>query len=1661
MCRTAIRKQVFRTNAKLDRSQNTFTLLDGAIAHHDGQTWILQTDASACFQHQPVTADSFRNVIEACSGLGIVGTGFSPYGCTTKCFIDSNAKYAEWLSDKHQGTTKVVCGDIASHNVVHSVAKAVQAPAILSGGFSCQPFSSLGDRREGADDRSQSLPAMLRLGYYLRCPVLILECTKEALNSPFVQEHLDSFMKQTGYTCFQDLFHLHHTWPAARTRWWCILSYPHLKVRKIPQLPRLDFDPVIHNLMQIQAELTEKELVQLLLSEYEAKHFHAKPGGISTSLIDVNKCMPTATHSWGSQLVGCLCLCRKGGFSLGRLQSRGLYGVLISLGQTRLTDSGVQHIIRHPHPKEVAILNGLSPGFLNTENEFPLRLVLSGVGQMASPFQGAWILGNILKDVSAMFGERLFPDPLKVLASLGLKLMDERFQVWEGQSSTPATDALRTQFEAMYRAGEIRESNWKPPIFPLDHGVHSEPDSRVHRFPCSEVRPVAPNLVVDSVSKSCTETPVGSSLALNASDPPCHMHPITEAVSAPVPMAGVPSVGSAPTPLVGVPSVGTDVALPTTVQPADPQATDLSEFASPSHTATISKTCKLSDKLLDFAPGTWTLPTAPHSLQPEPYTSNGALLIFGAKRKHDQVAPDTTDPIEDFSDGEDEVLSVQTTQVDDLTEGTAIDTSNVEAFRAAIDALESPKPSHAIDSHELEDFRRSVSPTLDWTQKVDSFHYRHPGGISDKEYYSTGIWICFLHEAPLHVMIAEGTKVETLINVHIGFTQNGESFIPFSEFGLQLDGSHILVDKHTIFLLTPAQALQCFCPMTASYTLPPNLTHLCREAALWNQFGWVAEDEMAYYLWIFDREDHPTTAPIFFFDRPDDSLTLGNWVMEAIEKTFQSGSTLRIGTACWRDNHWFPLVVRICPDPNLMSFFVSEDQEDFLIDLLERAFGRDLDFELCSLALPQLFPCDCGFQTFASIRSILQEDLEFSITPAEARRWRAGFASYVRSNGLDVPVSHCLRFGGTPEAVVKSDLSKLLEQHGVSQSRSNQVTLQLIASIGLTSLAATLSSPRPWADLKTKASACKPPIRIVLAEELQSQIENRRKDGKPFGRKENKAKKPAKRSDPPPQIKLRSNQVSIPPGIFQQTDGTKVSQISLNQLHQKQMGIAVLNLSDAEPFLQLREPISSNGIAILLLDYHDAHLPPNHKLITCPASCTDTQEPMIITAALIQLGQQVISRYLPENRITVQQIETQVIRSILYRDQCQTAWTEIVAHPFKSILAIEGMTAIENSTILDVWDRQFLNKNFQRTQPESADMFAVTCRFTIEDAARALAANAQDGLYTEPRAQNGRQPCSDHKVVWLPKKNYAETVLAKQITEIDTAIVRAGDRYGLRVLASKVQAVHDQHRPGIAYLDTSQVKQYRVSPLPFGTTRQSLQQVIDQWKWNARPSHTMGLTSSKDALIWVVSAASPPDFYIWTMSHGDVLIAELPDKGTGVPMKEQPVMASHRTLKHLTEQSTATDSQASPQDDPWLQKGSDPWGTYAKGTTSAAHANNHIAKIEATVDRKIKAAIAEQAIPKSTDASMDGATDARVRHLEQQASNLTDQVSSLNTGVQSFQQQQSSVNKQIAQQMQQMQSHVDTQSKNFQHLLESKLEDQMSRIEQLLSKPDKRAKTGE
>ena len=426
-----------------------------------------------------------------------------------------------------------------------------------------------------------------------------------------------------------------------------------------------------------------------------------------------------------------------------------------------------------------------------------------------------------------------------------------------------------------------------------------------------------------------------------------------------------------------------------------------------------------------------------------------------------------------------------------------------------------------------------------------------------------------------------------------------------------------------------------------------------------------------------------------------------------------------------------------------------------------------------------------------------------------------------------------------------------------------------------------------------------------------------------------------------------------------------------------------------------------------------------------------------------------VTRMMPSNPVTVPEVATAVYRCVIFRDQFPLEWSTIETSPVKTILSLDSMQGIESSThILDVWDRQYLIKNYQKARPDQADMYSVTIRFTEEGSRIAKEANARLGMHTEPRAPHGKAPHDDYKVIWLPRKDFSETVIARQTTEVPTDIVRNADRFGLRTLHSNAHKVHSQHRPDVSYLDNATLRQYRLSPLPFGTTKDNLQRVCEEWQWKARPSHSVGIDGDSTGLAWLVHASEPPKYWMWAMTHGDVLITEV-DNARNAPPKisQATIVASHRTLKHITQACTTT-MQASDVDP--LSR-FDPWAKPSISKAASANVSNtQIAQLEASLDKKIQAALTEHTSTNSADAPMEPAQDSRVSQLESQVVTLNNKLNQLTTNVTTFQQKQQVHNQQI-------QAQIETQGQQVQRVIDHAMDEQMRRIEALLA--DKRART--
>ena len=185
----------------------------------------------------------------------------------------------------------------------------------------------------------------------------------------------------------------------------------------------------------------------------------------------------------------------------------------------------------------------------------------------------------------------------------------------------------------------------------------------------------------------------------------------------------------------------------------------------------------------------------------------------------------------------------------------------------------------------------------------------------------------------------------------------------------------------------------------------------------------------------------------------------------------------------------------------------------------------------------------------------------------------------------------------------------------------------------------------------------------------------------------------------------------------------------MHQVCKVARGVVVVNVQDALPFSQLNEPVSSEGIALLILDYQDERIPAAKQLVKFPAHSSDADEPILITAAMLQIGSQPIQRHRPDTCVKIGEVETQVVRMLVYRDQVKIDWASFMQGPVRAAVSLEAMSVVPQDSILDIWDQQYVDKFFRKTAPKDVFMFAATLRLQGDAAQRLLDLSGQQGLF--------------------------------------------------------------------------------------------------------------------------------------------------------------------------------------------------------------------------------------------------------------------------------------------------------------------------------------------
>lgn len=137
----------------------------------------------------------------------------------------------------------------------------------------------------------------------------------------------------------------------------------------------------------------------------------------------------------------------------------------------------------------------------------------------------------------------------------------------------------------------------------------------------------------------------------------------------------------------------------------------------------------------------------------------------------------------------------------------------------------------------------------------------------------------------------------------------------------------------------------------------------------------------------------------------------------------------------------------------------------------------------------------------------------------------------------------------------------------------------------------------------------------------------------------------------------------IPEGIFQTADQQPVAQATISQIGTDTQGVVAVQFHEAKPYLQMTKPISSKALALLILDFHHEELKQCGTVTRFPTRSTSTNEPMIVSAKMVQLGASPISRSQPTQKIAMEEADTVVIRIHAFRDEVSIPWDTFAMRP--------------------------------------------------------------------------------------------------------------------------------------------------------------------------------------------------------------------------------------------------------------------------------------------------------------------------------------------------------------------------------------------------------------
>ena len=592
---------------------------------------------------------------------------------------------------------------------------------------------------------------------------------------------------------------------------------------------------------------------------------------------------------------------------------------------------------------------------------------------------------------------------------------------------------------------------------------------------------------------------------------------------------------------------------------------------------------------------------------------------------------------------------------------------------------------------------------------------------------------------------------------------------------------------------------------------------------------------------------------------------------------------------------------------------------------------------------------------------------------------------------------------GLGEGTWFSSLQEILVEHGVKACDAEARAKLVVEKLGEKQVLAALKSQASWKELKWYASQCIPMFQIIRPSELNDVIEARAQSGKPIGNRsqkkhgkgQGKGKGKGKSSD---RQVVDPKGLRVEEGLFQCGENLAVSQITMQQVGPQTSGIVVCTRDEALPFLKTGRITSTGGLALIIVDHVD--VPPTTTLLAervrFPALCLANSEPILVDGLMFQLGAQSVVRKVAPPKFELVSVATCVIKFMVFRDQVPVSWDVVSAHPLKFLFSKipllqkcntvgcgagcghwhpEQVDDVEEP-ILEVWGRQFMLQSFKPMPASEAEVFGVHLRLPAKLELPLQGFSGLDGVYLEPKEIDGKRPSTSFQVFWQQKATHQDIVHLRQITANALGIARMAGKYGIRCQTCHAEGVHATIRPGGSYLPQGKKSLYLMGPVPFGTLKTSVSQILDLLSWAARPMHPVPTAAHIDGVMWKLQAVNPPPQAFVVTDHGELLITRIDEPEYRIAPSASLLGASH-TVSLVTSGSSTDPLQLN-----------DPWEQHRSGVSSVAAASISVSDPVEVLEKKVMDAVVAKIGINNMEVDQAEIHGAKVASLEQKVSEL-------------------------------------------------------------------------